>query len=81
MKLFMKNITNLTFFSFDPDPSKRHTVWSLVLGGTVVWLVVYGVNQSQVQRYMSTKTLAKAKKLNWLHLKLNFTIKTVFREK
>ena len=48
------------YFSFDPDPKTRHTVWSLVIGGTFTLLAIYGVNQAQVQRYLSVPTLKKA---------------------
>ncbi|XP_071964294.1 sodium-coupled monocarboxylate transporter 1-like isoform X1 [Antedon mediterranea] len=43
----------IQFFDFDPDPTVRHTFWSVVIGGTFTWTAVYGVNQSQVQRYLT----------------------------
>ena len=49
------------FFRADPDPTVRHSVWSLVVGGTVGWLGTYGVNQASVQRYCALPTLRKAK--------------------
>lgn len=42
--------------SFDVNPQKRYTFWSLTVGGTMVWLSMYGVNQAQVQRYISCRT-------------------------
>ncbi|XP_049588561.1 sodium-coupled monocarboxylate transporter 1 [Syngnathus scovelli] len=51
----------LQTFDFDPDPLKRHTFWSITIGGSVTWMSVYSINQSQVQRYISCKTLRHAK--------------------
>ncbi|XP_021106800.1 sodium/iodide cotransporter isoform X3 [Heterocephalus glaber] len=46
---------------FDPDPRSRYTFWTFVVGGTLVWLSMYGVNQAQVQRYVACSTERKAK--------------------
>ncbi|RVE72941.1 hypothetical protein OJAV_G00045320 [Oryzias javanicus] len=51
----------LKAFDFDPDPLKRHTFWSIVIGGSIMWVAIYSINQSQVQRYISCKTLGHAK--------------------
>uniref|UniRef100_A0A4W5N6X8 Solute carrier family 5 member 8, like n=1 Tax=Hucho hucho TaxID=62062 RepID=A0A4W5N6X8_9TELE len=51
----------LNMFDFDPDPLKRHTFWTIVVGGSVMWASIYSINQSQVQRYISCKTLTQAK--------------------
>ncbi|XP_074496933.1 sodium-coupled monocarboxylate transporter 1 [Sebastes fasciatus] len=51
----------LEAFDFDPDPLKRHTFWTIVVGGSIMWVSVYSINQSQVQRYISCKTLGHAK--------------------
>uniref|UniRef100_A0A8C5HUL2 Sodium-coupled monocarboxylate transporter 1-like n=1 Tax=Gouania willdenowi TaxID=441366 RepID=A0A8C5HUL2_GOUWI len=51
----------LEAFDFDPDPLKRHTFWTIVIGGSVMWVSIYSINQSQVQRYISCKTLGHAK--------------------
>jgi hypothetical protein len=47
--------------SFDPNPLQRHTFWTIVIGGTFTWTTIYGVNQSQVQRYISCKSRLHAK--------------------
>lgn len=47
--------------SFDPDPLKRHTFWTILIGGSVMWVSIYSINQSQVQRYISCKSLGHAK--------------------
>ncbi|KAG1670139.1 Sodium-coupled monocarboxylate transporter 1 [Nymphon striatum] len=35
---------------FDPDPTTRHSIWAISIGGYVTWVVIYGVNQAMVQR-------------------------------
>ncbi|XP_046882568.1 sodium-coupled monocarboxylate transporter 1 [Hypomesus transpacificus] len=51
----------LDAFNFNPDPLTRHTFWTIVVGGSIMWTSIYSINQSQVQRYISCKTLAHAK--------------------
>ncbi|XP_020486362.2 sodium-coupled monocarboxylate transporter 1 [Labrus bergylta] len=51
----------LEAFDFDPNPLKRHTFWTIVVGGSIMWVSIYSINQSQVQRYISCKTLGHAK--------------------
>ncbi|XP_077582887.1 sodium-coupled monocarboxylate transporter 1 [Stigmatopora nigra] len=58
----------LEAFDFDPDPLKRHTFWSILLGGSVTWMSIYSINQSQVQRYISCKTLCHAKTALYLNM-------------
>uniref|UniRef100_A0A8C6H4T7 Sodium-dependent multivitamin transporter n=1 Tax=Mus spicilegus TaxID=10103 RepID=A0A8C6H4T7_MUSSI len=40
--------------NLDPDPFVRHTFWTLAFGGVFMMLSLYGVNQAQVQRYLSS---------------------------
>ncbi|EGV95870.1 Sodium-dependent multivitamin transporter [Cricetulus griseus] len=40
----------------DPDPFVRHTFWTLAFGGVFMMLSLYGVNQAQVQRYLSSRS-------------------------
>lgn len=47
--------------SFDLDPRSRYTFWTFIVGGTLVWLSMYGVNQAQVQRYVACRTEKQAK--------------------
>ncbi|XP_078258042.1 sodium-coupled monocarboxylate transporter 1-like [Rhinoraja longicauda] len=59
----------LNFFDFDPDPRRRHTFWTTILGGTFVWMALYSCNQTQVQRYLACRSEREAKKailLNWV---------------
>uniref|UniRef100_A0A1E1XFC1 Putative sodium/solute symporter n=1 Tax=Amblyomma aureolatum TaxID=187763 RepID=A0A1E1XFC1_9ACAR len=58
----------IEFLNFNPDPTVRHTVWTLAVGGIFVYVSLYGVNQAQVQRLMTVSTLKKAQTalfLNW----------------
>ncbi|XP_015252897.1 PREDICTED: sodium-coupled monocarboxylate transporter 1 isoform X1 [Cyprinodon variegatus] len=57
---------NLT--DFDPNPLRRHTFWTLSIGGTFIWLSVYGINQAQVQRYISCKTMTHARLSLYINL-------------
>uniref|UniRef100_A0A8C3NXK8 Solute carrier family 5 member 5 n=1 Tax=Cyanoderma ruficeps TaxID=181631 RepID=A0A8C3NXK8_9PASS len=43
------------------DPRGRYTVCSFLLGGTLLWLSMYGVNQAQVQRYVACRSEREAK--------------------
>lgn len=46
--------------SFTPNPTTRHTVWSVVIGGAFTWTAIYAVNQAMVQRALSCPTLKRA---------------------
>uniref|UniRef100_A0A8B9RMJ2 Solute carrier family 5 member 8 n=1 Tax=Astyanax mexicanus TaxID=7994 RepID=A0A8B9RMJ2_ASTMX len=58
----------LLLFSFDPNPLRRHTFWTILIGGTFVWTSTYGINQAQVQRYVSCKSLFHAKMSLYVNL-------------
>lgn len=45
-------------FSFDFD--NRYTVWSGIIGGTFLALSYFGTDQSQVQRYLSGKSIRQS---------------------
>jgi len=47
----------LNAVNFSPDPDQRYTFWSGLLGGTFLMLSYFGTDQSQVQRYLSGKSL------------------------
>uniref|UniRef100_A0A3B4UJB3 Solute carrier family 5 member 8 n=1 Tax=Seriola dumerili TaxID=41447 RepID=A0A3B4UJB3_SERDU len=53
----------LNFWDFDTNPLRRHTFWTITIGGTFVWVSIYGINQAQVQRYISCKSLGHARRL------------------
>uniref|UniRef100_H9G999 Uncharacterized protein n=1 Tax=Anolis carolinensis TaxID=28377 RepID=H9G999_ANOCA len=44
----------------NPDPYERHTFWTLAFGGVFMMLSLYGVNQAQVQRYLSSRSERQA---------------------
>lgn len=59
--------------SFDLDPTTRHTWFSLVIGGGFTYLSLYAVNQTQVQRLLTVKSLKQSQKalfINWPILSL-----------
>ncbi|XP_034983692.1 sodium-coupled monocarboxylate transporter 1-like [Zootoca vivipara] len=58
----------LRFWDFNPSPLQRHTVWTVIIGGSFTWLGIYGVNQSQVQRYLACKSRLHAKLSLYLNL-------------
>ncbi|KAF5277767.1 hypothetical protein FQR65_LT03747 [Abscondita terminalis] len=51
--------------NFDLDPISRHTVWALVIGGSVYWLQASAVNQNMVQRYLSLPTFESSRRALW----------------
>uniref|UniRef100_A0AAX7VI44 Solute carrier family 5 member 8 n=1 Tax=Astatotilapia calliptera TaxID=8154 RepID=A0AAX7VI44_ASTCA len=51
----------INFVDFDINPLRRHTFWTLVIGGTFGWSAVYGTYQPQVQRYNSCKSIKHAR--------------------
>ncbi|KAL4612677.1 sodium-coupled monocarboxylate transporter 1 [Arapaima gigas] len=63
-----QNGGRLNFWDFDPSPFKRHTFWTITFGGAFVWIGIYGVNQAQVQRYVSCKSLTHARMSLYLNL-------------
>ncbi|KAG9352687.1 hypothetical protein JZ751_021101 [Albula glossodonta] len=60
--------SRLEVFDFDPDPLRRHTFWTVSVGGTFTWLGIYGVNQSTIQRCISCKSERHAKLALYLNL-------------
>ncbi|XP_063145630.1 sodium-coupled monocarboxylate transporter 2 [Candoia aspera] len=63
-----ENGSRLNVFDFDIDPLRRHTFWTITVGGTFTWLGIYGVNQSTIQRCISCKTEKHAKLALYLNL-------------
>jgi SSS family solute:Na+ symporter len=51
----------LQVFDFSFDLSKTYTFWSGVLGGTFLMLSYFGTDQSQVQRYLTAKSVDEAR--------------------
>ena len=49
--------SKLEVFDFSFDLENRYTIWSGLLGGTFLMMSYFGTDQSQVQRYLSGKSL------------------------
>ncbi|XP_066524968.1 sodium-coupled monocarboxylate transporter 1 [Hoplias malabaricus] len=58
----------INIWDFDPNPLRRHTFWTVLIGGTFIWTSAYGINQAQVQRYVSCKSLFHAKMSLYVNL-------------
>nr|CAD7194225.1 unnamed protein product [Timema douglasi] len=65
------------FSSMDPDPTVRHSFWSVVVGGTFYWTAMFCANQASIQKYLSVETIGQARTSLWVScfgLVLIFTI-------
>ncbi len=51
----------LQVFDFSFDITKTYTFWSGIIGGTFLMLSYFGTDQSQVQRYLSAKSVEEAR--------------------
>jgi SSS family solute:Na+ symporter len=51
----------LHVFDFSPTLHETYTFWSGLLGGTFLMLSYFGTDQSQVQRYITTRSVSEAK--------------------
>ncbi|XP_073828052.1 putative sodium-dependent multivitamin transporter [Musca autumnalis] len=58
----------LEFFNFSVDPTTRHTFITQIIGGLATYLAIYGVNQTQVQRLLSVRTLKESGYALWWSL-------------
>ncbi|KAL6433377.1 hypothetical protein ACFW04_006496 [Cataglyphis niger] len=50
----------IEFFNMDPDPTVRHTFWTVVVGNYLNWLATCSVNQAMVQRCLAMPNLRKS---------------------
>lgn len=50
----------LNILDFSVDPDKRYTIWTGVAGGFFLALSYFGTDQSQVQRYLSGKSVKES---------------------
>ncbi len=51
----------LNIVDFEFDLNNRYNMWSALLGGTFLFLSYFGTDQSQVQRYLSGKSLTESR--------------------
>ncbi|XP_077983129.1 sodium-coupled monocarboxylate transporter 1-like [Glandiceps talaboti] len=58
----------IEFDNFDVDPTYRLSYWTMCVGGLFTFLGIYGVNQGQVQRYMSCRSEREAKIAIYLNI-------------
>lgn len=56
----------LELWNFNPDPTVRHSWWTLIIGGMFTYLTLYAVNQTQIQRMMTSKSLKSAQRALWI---------------
>lgn len=54
-------------FSFNLNPMTRHTFWTLVVGGTVLYTAHNGLNQNMMQRYLSLRSVKAARQGNVIY--------------
>ncbi|XP_071111603.1 sodium-coupled monocarboxylate transporter 1-like [Haliotis cracherodii] len=56
------------FFDWDPDPTVRHSVWSLFIGSWVGQLTIYAANQTTIQRYLAIKKIRNSQKALYMSI-------------
>jgi len=64
--------------SLSLDPTTRVTLWGLLVGAAFTHLVQMVTDQVSVQRYLSAKSLAKARRGLWVKLALSLPVSGVF---
>ncbi|XP_044535087.1 sodium-coupled monocarboxylate transporter 1-like [Gracilinanus agilis] len=64
----------LNFWDFNPNPLQRYSFWTIIIGGTFTSASIYGINQSQVQRYIACKSRFQAKMSLYINLVGQWTI-------
>ncbi|VDK77554.1 unnamed protein product [Litomosoides sigmodontis] len=68
----------LQLLDFRIDPRIRHSVWSLVIGGTGNILCLFATNQLTMQRYMAMSSLRSAQRVILLNIPFNCLILTTY---
>ncbi|VVC33669.1 Sodium/solute symporter [Cinara cedri] len=58
----------IQFNNFNIEPTERHSVFSLMIGGMFTYISLYAINQTQVQRYLTMKDYNTAVKSLWCSL-------------
>ncbi|KAL0893887.1 hypothetical protein ABMA27_013990 [Loxostege sticticalis] len=56
----------LHFFDMNPDPTVRHSFWSVVVGGTMYWTSMFCANQASVQKYLSVERISQVRVALWV---------------
>ncbi|XP_075214771.1 sodium-coupled monocarboxylate transporter 1-like isoform X2 [Lycorma delicatula] len=56
----------IEFLEFSLDPTVRHSVWSVVIGGTFYWATMFCSNQASIQKYLTVETIGQARRALWI---------------
>ncbi|CAK9818228.1 Sodium-coupled monocarboxylate transporter 1 [Anthophora plagiata] len=56
----------MEFFNMDPNPTVRHSFWSVVIGGTIYWTTMFCSNQASIQKYLSVQSIGQVRKALWV---------------
>lgn len=56
----------MEFFNINPNPTIRHSFWSVVVGGTIYWTTMFCSNQASVQKYLSVESIGQARTALWV---------------
>ncbi|KAK9502719.1 hypothetical protein O3M35_011433 [Rhynocoris fuscipes] len=67
----------IEFFNFDPDPFKRNTFWTVMVGSLVNWITFVTFYPGAYQRYISLPTYKQAKLVSYVMALGIFVIKTI----
>ncbi|XP_015835571.1 sodium-coupled monocarboxylate transporter 1 isoform X2 [Tribolium castaneum] len=59
------NTGRLEIFNLNPDPTIRHSFWSVVIGGTFYWMTMFCSNQASIQKYLSVENINQVKTALW----------------
>ena len=54
-------LDRMNVVSFELDPNSRYTFWSGITGGFFLALAYFGTDQSQVQRYLSGRSVRESR--------------------
>ncbi|KAG8236429.1 hypothetical protein J437_LFUL016934 [Ladona fulva] len=60
------NSGRIELFNFDPDPTIRHSFWTVFVGGTIYWTAICAVNQTAIQRFLALPNMREVYKTVWL---------------
>lgn len=64
--------------SLSLDPRVRVTLWALILGGGISYLIQTTTDQISVQRYLSVRDQAEARQSLWIKLAISIPVVTLF---
>lgn len=57
-----QNTDRIELFNVDSSPTVRHSLWSVVIGGTFYWTTMFCSNQASVQKYLSVQSISQVRK-------------------